>query len=197
MILLKMVKGSVDVLMKPSTHSFEEYETDNLTWAVIYVSIGAALSGVFGAIRATMANEEAAGLITSVIGHVGLTIVTFAIFLGTVYLIGTGLFKGTGKFGELAFDIALYWAPLAALTALANMFSLGLFVWVMAPVKLVLFLYNLYLTYVGVQAGLNLPSDKALYVILIPVVAVLVLLVLIGLVFGAAILAIIEALFGL
>ncbi|NJN67005.1 MAG: DUF1282 family protein [Chloroflexaceae bacterium] len=196
-MILKMVKGSVDVLTKPSTGTFEKYETDNLTWAVIYVSIGAALSGVFGAIGATMAKAEAVGLIASVIGNVGLTIVAFAIFLGVVYLIATSLFKATGKFGELAFDISLYWAPLAVLMSIAIMLSLGIFAWVMAPVKLVLFCYNLFLTYLGIQAGMNLPRDKALYVILIPLVAVIVLLVLVGLVLGGTIVALLRGLFGL
>jgi len=52
------------------------------------------------------------------------TLIGFFIFLGIVYLIGRA-FGGTGNFGELAFDMSLFWAPLMVVRALISIIAIG------------------------------------------------------------------------
>lgn len=118
-------------------------------------------------------NLSAATAPTSLIGAIGSqliwALIGFFIFLGIVYLLGR-LFGGTGTFGQLAYDISLFWAPVAVLRALIGIASFGWLSWLAGIASLVLGLYNLYLTYLGIQSGMNLPPNKALFVILIPLI---------------------------
>jgi hypothetical protein len=153
-----MLNGSMAVLQRPSVATFEEHEKNDLQAATIYVVIGGLIAGVFGAIGGAMrGGGVGSGLIGNAIGAV----VGFYIYLGIVYLLGRA-FGGTGNFGELAYDISLFSAPLTAVGSL-----LGLIPVLGGIAALILGIYQIYLTYLGIQSGMNLPKDKAIIVMVI------------------------------
>lgn len=177
-----MFNSSMAVLQHPSVATFEEHEKNDLQAATIYVAIGGLISGVFGAIRGAIAHTGVgSGLIGGVLG----ALIGFYIYLGLVYLLGRA-FGGTGNFGELGYDLSLFTAPLTAVgSLLAIVPVLG------GIAALILGIYNIYLTYLGIQSGMNLPKDKAIIVMVIifligaAIVACFVLL-LAGLFFAAS-----------
>jgi hypothetical protein len=121
------------------------------------------------------------GIVGALIGALIATIIGSLIYWGIVYGLGRA-FGGTGAFGELAWDLALFSAPLSVISAL-----LGAIPVVGGIIAFAASIYGLYLTYLAIQSGMNLPSNKALYVILI---LFLIVLVIFCFVFGAAFLAI-------
>lgn len=194
----EMINGTVAVLSRPSVSTFEEHEKDNLGWAVLYYVIAAVINGIITAITYPFTSArlqsqfaelpggtaQAAnpGIVGSVVGSIIGTLIILFLYLGLVYLIGRA-FGGTGNFGELAYDIALFGAPLSVAANIVNIIP---FVgWVLG---LAIFVYNIYLTYLGIQSGMNLPKDKALYVILI-LAAIGIAIFLCIIVFFAAIIA--------
>ncbi len=201
----EMINGSVAVLTKPSVSTFEEHEKNNLSWALIYAVIAGVINAVINAItaplrvgqlraqfeaagmageqlEAALAAQSGGGLIGGIIGALIGTIIGSLIGWGIVYLLGRA-FGGTGAFGELAWGLSLFSSPIAVVsTILAVIPIVGGFA------AFALSLYGLYLTYLAIQSGMNLPSQKALFVIL---VLFLIVLGLFCLVFGAAAFAII------
>ena len=183
-----MLNGSRAVLTKPNPSTFEEYERNNLSWALIYISIAAVISAVLNAIAfviqrpfveaqlrdlqgqlgtdAPLGAAVAQGsLVGSIVTGLFGTIIGFLIYMGIVYLLGRA-FGGTGQFGELSFDFALFVAPLAVVNALVNVAGIGPLRFVTGIIGLAIAAYNLYLTYNSIQSGMNLQPRKALYVIL-------------------------------
>lgn len=184
-----MINGSRAVLTRPSVATFEEYERNNLNWALIYVAIGAVIAGILGAIsfvinppvvtppadlppELAQAFEEAAANAANA-SPIGLAVqnlfgalLGFIIFTALVYALGRA-FGGTGNFGELAFDLSLPYTPLAVFTALVNVIAIGPLAILTGLVAFAASLYQIYLSYLAIQSGMNLPKDKALYVMLI------------------------------
>lgn len=154
------------------------------------------ITGILGAIgfaidpslREELFGDAQPSLMGSVLGNVIAALIGFFIFLGIVYLLGRA-FGGSGKFGELAFDISLYWVPIAILVGLLNVISIGPLTSLVLLVSLALFGYNIYLTYLGIQSGMDLPANKALYVVLIMALIVIVLVLCVALIIGAALAA--------
>ncbi|NTU85389.1 MAG: YIP1 family protein [Chloroflexales bacterium] len=204
----EMINGSIAVLTKPSVAMFEEHEKDNLTWALIYSVIAGVINAVLAAIKAVifppaavdlsglppeLAGGVQAGVASSpnilgaVLGSIIFTIIGLLIAWGITYGLGRA-FGGTGKFGELAYDLSLFNAPSTVIFSVLNFIPIlgGL-------AALALTFYNLYLTYLAIQSGMNLPSNKALYVILIQFAIGLVLALCMIVFFGAVIAAIIGA----
>jgi hypothetical protein len=106
----------------------------------------------------------------AVISGVLSTLIWFLIGLGIYWLLGRA-FGGTGSFGELAYDFALFNVPLTIVGLLLNFIPfigwlLGLALWV----------YSIVLTYMALQAGMNLPGNKAILVLLIPLLIPILLL---------------------
>jgi hypothetical protein len=191
----QMLNASRAILLRPSVATFEEYERDDLGWALIYTLIAAVAAAILravggllqrAALEQQMANlEQQLGnspmlpFIRSMIGGGGLvftliftlfaTVIGFFLGVGIIYLLGRA-FGGTGTFGEMAYDIALYSAPIAVLGAL-----LGIIPIVGSLAALALGIYEIYLYWLSVQAGMNLPGSKALWVILIPILVVVLL----------------------
>ena len=153
-----MLNGSMAVLQHPAVSTFEEHEKNDLQAATIYVAIGGLLSGVFSAIGASLrGGSMGGGLIGGALG----AIIGFYIYLGLVYLLGRA-FGGTGQFGELGYDVSLFTAPLTVVSSLLSLIPVigGIAAFALA-------IYNIYLTYLSIQSGMNLPKDKALWVMLI------------------------------
>jgi hypothetical protein len=206
----QMINGSIAVLTKPSVSTFEEHERNNLTWALIYAVIAAVINAVIQALTApfrlaqvqgqleqqisdlqaqgvdttfleqTLAQAAQPNIIGDALGALIGTIIGSLILWGIIYLLGRA-FGGTGQFGELAWGISLYSSPLAVIGLV-----LGVIPFVGWIFSFAASIYGLYLSYLAIQSGMNLPSNKALYVILI---LFLINIVLFCLVFGAIVLA--------
>jgi hypothetical protein len=152
-----LINGSIAVLTRPSVQTFEQHERDDLLWAMIYAVAGGAITGVVGAVMNigngvdVALGQLASGLFGTAIGSL--------IGWGIVWLLGRA-FGGTGTFGQLAWGFSLYSTPLAVISGtLGALPAVG---WIIAiPASL----YGLYLSWLAVQSGMNLPSDKALIVI--------------------------------
>lgn len=213
-MLIEMLRSSRAVLLQPSVATFEAHEQRELGWALLYVLIGAAITAVLGWVtffvqqpflarqRATLeayfADLEARlgrdlpfevflaarspGI--PVLGSLMNTMVGFLIYLGVVYLLGR-LLGGKGRLGELAYDIALFWMPIAIAGALINLFSIGWFSCLTAPLAIGVTGLGFYLTYLSVQAGMNLPPRRALVVVIIPALVPLLLFCLVIAIFIA------------
>lgn len=122
------------------------------------------------------------GLFSLIISTLIGTVIGLLIYWGIVYLLGRA-FGGTGEFGELAYGFALFSAPLTVIGGLLSIIpAVGVFL------SLAVSIYGLYLTYLAIQSGMNLPANKALYVVLI-LFAILVAIGLCVVLFFAAIIA--------
>lgn len=196
-MLTTLLRGSWAVISRPAVANFEEHERNDLGWALLYVALGASVTAALGWVAhlvqapflerqyavlfAELAKFEArTGLDLAfeqvltpsnpgipIISNVLSTMVGFLTYLGIVYLIGRAL-GGTGRLGELAYDLALFWVPVSVVSAVINAFSIGFFSCLTAPVAVGVTCYGLYLTYLSVQSGMNLPERKALTLVLIP-----------------------------
>ncbi|NTU84485.1 MAG: hypothetical protein HGA45_34845 [Chloroflexales bacterium] len=208
-MLNTMLRGSWTVVTRPAVANFEEHERNAFGWALLYVALGATVTAAIGwlaylvqapflarqyaVLFAELAKIEAATgqdlafeqILTPsnpglpIISNVLSTLIGFLTYLGIVFLLGRAL-GGTGRFGELAYDLALFWVPVSVVSAVVNAFSIGFVSCLTAPVAIFVTGYGLYLTYLSVQSGMNLPERKALALVLIP--ALLWLLAFCGLV---------------
>jgi hypothetical protein len=210
----EMINGTVAVLTRPSVSTFEEHEKNNLQWALIYVGIAGIINAILSAIFAPIYASQAAGqldqiraqfeaqgldqatidqfmaqaqaqaaagsnIVSSIIfGLIG-TIIGFLIYVGVVYLLGRA-FGGSGQFGELAYDLSLFWAPVSIGAVILNVIP-----FVGGILGFALGLYNIFLTYLAIQSGMNLERNKALYVMIILFTIAAVLGCIAALLFGA------------
>jgi hypothetical protein len=196
-MLQAMLNSSRVVVTRPAVASFEAHERDALGWALLYVTLGATITAAIGWLAhliqapflerqyallfAELAKIEAATgqdlafeqLFTPrnpgipIVSNVLITLVGFLTYLGIVFLLGRAL-GGSGRLGELAYDLALFWVPVSVVSAVVNAFSIGFFSCLTAPVAVFVTFYGLYLTYLSVQSGMNLSPRKALTLVLIP-----------------------------
>ncbi|HEU4327803.1 MAG TPA: Yip1 family protein [Roseiflexaceae bacterium] len=175
----RMLQASQAVLLHPSVATFEEYEQDDFGGATVYVLVGAVLSAILGAIAYAIRGPSQAQLdaaadvsttssLAAVVGgNIVGALIGFLIYSVFVYALGRA-FGGTGTLGQLAYDISLFWAPMAVVRALVDVVAIGPLAILTGIVGVALAIYNFYLTYLGVQSGMNLPSNKAIIIVLIP-----------------------------
>jgi hypothetical protein len=182
-----MFNSSRAVITSPSVSTFEEHEKNDLQAATIYIVIAAAINGILTALGLAISNAPGGSFFGALIGAIIGTLIVFYIYMAIVYFLGKA-FGGTGNFGELAYDIALFSAPLSVVGSLLNIIPFIGWIAVIA-----LGLYQIYLTYLGIQSGLNLPKDKALIVMVIIFVIIVAIGVCIGLVAAAAIAALMNS----
>jgi hypothetical protein len=182
----EMINGSIAVLTKPSVATFEEHEKDNLAWALIYSVIAGVINAVLAAIGETI-NSTGVGMGTTISSAIFGTIIGLLISWGITFGLGRA-FGGTGSFGELAWGFSLFGAPLTVAGSI-----LGLIPFIGWIAAIAVAIYNFYLSYLAIQSGMNLPSQKALYVILIEVAIGVVIVGCIVAVFGAAFLALMNS----
>lgn len=194
----QMLNASRAVLLHPCAATFEEHERNDLRWATIYVAISAVVSAILGAISFALnrpyleqqmrdlqdrlngqplppfANTLMGGqsLTGTILMSLAFTIFAFFVWTGLIYGLGR-LFSGTGAFGELAYDIALFWAPIAVIRGLIGVISIGPIAAIGGLIGLIVGLYNVYLSWLSIQSGMNLPGGKAAAVIAIPLVVLL------------------------
>lgn len=207
----QMINSSIAVLTRPSVATFEEHERNNLSWGLIYAAIGSVISAVLGTIGVALAPptpppdaatlEQLEGtpfegiasgaaarpsIVGAIIGALTVGLLFYLIYLGIIFLIGRS-FGGTGQFGELAYDVSLFYTPLALVNGVIGLVVsavpvLGCLTWI---ISLGAFVYNLYLTYLGIQAGMNVPKDKAMItMVIIALLGLLIGCVLFGIIFA-------------
>ncbi|MCS6881010.1 MAG: Yip1 family protein [Oscillochloridaceae bacterium] len=195
----QMINGSIAVLTRPSASTFEEHEQNNLGWALIYSLIAGVINAVISWIGSLLFPPEIPGLEPGVAASQATdiffllpatllgTVIFLLIYWGIVYLLGRA-FGGTGEFGELAYGFALFSAPLTVIGSLvSNIPVVGAFL------SLAVSIYGLYLTYLAIQSGMNLPANKALYVVLILFAIGLAIVLCVALFFATLIAAFIGA----
>jgi hypothetical protein len=208
----ELINGSIAVITKPSVSTFEEHEKNNLVWALIYAVIAGVINAIIQAatapfrvaqvqaqlqtqidqlrdqgldtsfLEASLQQAAQPNFLGDALGAMIGTIIGSLIVWGVIYGLGR-IFGGTGQFGELAWDLSLFSSPLAVLGVIVGIIPL-----VGGIVSFALSLYGLYLGYLAIQSGMNLPSNKALYVMLI---IALIWFVFFCFVFGLAALAVI------
>jgi hypothetical protein len=197
----QMLNASRNILLRPSVATFEEYEQNDLGWAVIYIAIGAVITAILSAIgfalrgpamqqafqqlEDQLGNQSLPPGFSALAGGAGLTativmsllgaIIGFFIWTAIVFVLGRA-FGGTGAYGELAYDIALFQAPLGVVSALISVFGFGPLACITGLISLALSIYGIYLSWLSIQSGMNLPGNKALMVILIPIAVIFLLL---------------------
>jgi hypothetical protein len=164
-MIQEMVNGSIAVLTNPSVQTFERHERDNLGWALIYAAIASVINGILLLIGTTITQQS--NPIFTILGGVFGTIIGSLVDWGFIYLLGRA-FGGTGSFGELAWGISLFSSPLSVAQFIVSYIP---FVgWILS---LALVIYGIYLNYLAIQSGMNLPSQKALYISIILLVILL------------------------
>lgn len=212
----QVLLSSLAVLRSPSVATFEAYERKNVAWALLYVALAALLCAGIGVLTSALhrpfLEAEYGDLVTDIQQAVpgsqqdstieqllvpqdpasasagsGLTtLIGYLVFICVVYVLGR-VFGGRGAFGELAYDVALFWAPLSVLSALINMMSIGVFTFVAVPLGLAVGIYQLLLTFFSIRSGMNLSAGRAAGVISVMLIAVLVLFfVLVGFIVAAS-----------
>jgi hypothetical protein len=195
----QMLNASRAVLLRPSVSTFEEHERNDLGWATIYVAISAVVAAILGAISFTLNRPYleqqmrdlqnqlngqplppfattlmgGTSITTAILSGLLGTLIAFFIWLGIIYLLGRA-FGGTGSFGELGYDVALFWAPIAVIRGLIGVISIGPIAFIGGLIGLAVGLYNIYLSWLSIQSGMNLPGSKALWVILIPILVLVI-----------------------
>ena len=164
-MIQEMVNGSIAVLTNPSVQTFERHERDNLGWALIYAAIASVINGILLLIGTTITQQS--NPIFTILGGVFGTIIGSLVGWGFIYLLGQA-FGGTGSFGELAWGISLFSSPLSVAQFIVSYIP---FVgWILS---LALVIYGIYLNYLAIQSGMNLPSQEALYISIILLVILL------------------------
>ncbi|WP_298405638.1 Yip1 family protein [uncultured Chloroflexus sp.] len=175
-MIQEMVNGSIAVLTQPSVQAFERHERDNLVWALIYAVIASVINGVIVAFSSLLSGGGISELIAIILSAVLSTIIGSLIGWGIIYLLGRA-FGGTGSFGELAWGLSLFSSPLAVGQGIATVIP-----FIGGIISLALTLYGVYLTYLAIQSGMNLPAQKALYIaIILAVIGILIVCATVGL----------------
>jgi hypothetical protein len=170
-----MLNQSMTVITKPSVQSFEQFERrGGQREALIYVIAAAVLVGVVGAVFGIFGGVigVVAGLLRGVFALVG-----FYVFAFVLNWIGKQQ-GGTGTQDEVFYTAALYTAPILAVTGVVG--AIPIIGCLVAPVTLLLGLYQIYLGYLAARASMNLDQNKAIISVVVAVVAQFVVAALIG-----------------
>lgn len=179
-MLREMLAGSWAVLTRPRAETFQEREKDDFGAGLLYAALSAFVSAVAAGLLYWLAEafgpETSVAAATSPLTGAGTlaaaamiafvaTLVLFSALVGLLYVIGRGM-GGQGSLGELAYDVALYWAPLAVLRTIVNQLAeLGLGA-IAGLLQLAVLGYTLFLAWHAIQAGMDLDARRAGGVIL-------------------------------
>ena len=155
----EMLRQSRTVLTSPSVATFERFEgRGNLADALIYVTIAAAITGVFGLA------DGVGGFLRNVIG----ALLGFLVFTYLVNWIGSRR-GGSGTLDEVAYSFALFWAPLSVLVGVVTfILAITIVGLVLVPlVALAALVVNVFFAYLAVQSSMNLASGGATWTVLL------------------------------
>jgi uncharacterized membrane protein YsdA (DUF1294 family) len=177
-----MINSSIVVLTKPSVATFEQYERRGTTRdGLIYVGVAAVLAGIVGFVFNLLlygVSPAIGGLLNALLG----TLVAFSVFAFVLYFVGKQQ-GGTGTQDEVFYTCALYTAPLLAVTGVLS--AIPVLGCLLAPVTLVLGLYQLYLGYLASRSSMNLDQTKAIIAVIAALVAEIIVAAIVGGVIGS------------
>jgi hypothetical protein len=191
----------LNVLTHPSEETFAQERQKpeaNLTTALIWIVIAAVVSAVFGFITAQFmfaaqgpmlsqmfdqmdlppeARDQITQLLSSgpMAGMMGgasvfsiiLAPIFFLIWAGILHLVAQAL-GGSGDYGRYAYLLAVFQAPLTIILAI-----IGLVPFLGGCLGFIGWIYGLVLTYYATKVEYNLPSGRAIAVVIIPMLVVL------------------------
>jgi len=176
----EMLNQSIQVLTKPGVETFERFERHGgQREATIYIMIAAAISAAVALVFGLL-NGIVAALLGAVFGFV-LAVVNFYIFVFLVYFIGKQQ-GGTGTQDEVFYTMSLFVAPIQAVTG--AVLAIPLIGCLALPAAIVLYIYQIYLGYLGVRSGMNLDQNKAIITLVPAFIAQVIIVMIIGAVFG-------------
>jgi len=176
----EMLNQSIQVLTKPGVETFERFERHGgQREATIYIMIAAAISAV-AALVFGLLNGIAAALLNAALGFI-LAVVGFYIFVFLVYFIGKQQ-GGTGTQDEVFYTMALFVAPIQAVTGAVS--AIPLIGCLALPATLALGIYQIYLGYLGARSSMNLDQNKAIITLVLAFIAQFIIGIIIGVVFG-------------
>ena len=177
----QMFSESMSVLTAPSVARFEEFERNGtIQDGFIYVAVAAALSALLGFLFSLFTSGIVGAFLSALMSFI-FPLLGYAVFAYLVHYIGRAQ-GGTGTQDEVFYTIALYAAPLLALSALLNNFPMPrCLIW---PLTLLLLLSQLYLTYLAVRAAMNLESTPAIITIVVAWIGEVIAVAIIGTIWG-------------
>ncbi|MDO4244638.1 MAG: YIP1 family protein [Deinococcus sp.] len=146
-----MFAQSTAVLARPASQTFERFERrGGVASALLYVLVAAVVSGMVGALFSVFHSDVTFwGQLVSRLIAIPLQ---FLVFTGAVYLIGRGLFRGTGTYPEVAYTFALFFVPLSILGSLLGLIPLLGWLVVGPIISLLLAFFG----FLAVQSSMNL-----------------------------------------
>jgi Yip1 domain len=146
----EMVNQSVSVVSKPSVTTFELYEKrGTMRDAALLIAASSAIAGLLSF------RTGAGGMIAAVI----MALVGFFAFTYLVHFIAKQQ-GGTGTLDEVAYSFALFWAPLAVVSAVATML-LG---WALGTViAMAQFAASVYFAYLAIQSSMNFTDSSKIW----------------------------------
>lgn len=146
-----MFAQSTAVLARPTPQTFERFERrGGVASALLYVLVAALVSGMVGALFSVFHSDVTFwGQLVSRLIAIPLQ---FLVFTGAVYLIGRGLFRGTGTYPEVAYTFALFFVPLSILGSLLGLIPLLGWLVVGPVISLLLAFFG----FLAVQSSMNL-----------------------------------------
>jgi len=159
---LRMVKFDNTVYKE-----IEEDESANID-ALLIVLVASLLSAIGGAISV---HANFGGFILQFLGNV---LVRWLLWSAVIWLVGTRLFGGQATFWEMARLLGYASAPMA-------LGILNVIPCVNILIALATFVLSLYIGFLAVREGLDLPTDKTIFTILISAVGVVIIYVIFGL----------------
>ncbi len=193
-MLQGFVRNAQLVLTKPSIASFDTTQPF-ANWNVVLIVLGIAsvVRGLLGAIAAAYITTAFLGLgttsdafyspVSTFFGTAISTFISFFIGVGILYLIAR-LFQGTGSFLNYTHALALIIVPVYIADAV-----LGLIPILGGLVSFVVGIYAIYLAILATASTHRLPMNRAVWVVLIPVIAAVALALCFIVVIGAALVA--------
>jgi enoyl-CoA hydratase/carnithine racemase len=176
----EMLNQSIQVLTKPGVETFERFERHGgQREATIYIMIAAAISAV-AALVFGLLNGIVAALLNAALGFI-LAVAGFYIFVFLVYFIGKQQ-GGTGTQDEVFYTMALFVAPIQAVTGAVS--AIPLIGCLALPATLALGIYQIYLGYLGARSSMNLDQNKAIITLVLAFIAQLFIGFIIAAIFG-------------
>jgi hypothetical protein len=155
----EMFNQSIQVISKPSVAQFEELENKGtMREAIIYVAVGAAISGVLGL------GSGISGLLANVIS----ALAGFFVFTYVVHAFGKSQ-GGTGTLDQVAYTFSLFWVPLNVALALVTLVLIltliGIFL--LPLLAIAALAANVYFAYLAVQSSMNLTESNKIWLTLV------------------------------
>ncbi|GAB4123286.1 MAG: Yip1 family protein [Roseiflexaceae bacterium] len=183
----EMVNQSINVLTKPSIATFEQYERrGGQREALIYVGTAAAIGAAIALLAGVFTIGVVGGIVTGIFAGI-LPVAVFFLAATVIHRVGTSQ-GGTGSQDEVFYTIALYQAPILAISGVIG--NIPLLSCLAAPLTFGLSLYGIYLGYLAVRSSMNLDQNKAIITMVVSWVVQMIVIFLIGAIVGVILAAV-------